>query len=388
MEVLRTNYSTYSTLLNITGLWPYDKSLSAVILRTVYTVLSVSLIGIQIYSVTKVDNSPVKVITSLSLVAPILVSLLRYLGFIAKFGVLRSVYGNYENDFNTFKDPVEQDMLRRHMEKGRRLVLAYIGISCGLVVFSLVTLLVPTILHSKYQLHYLRMYGFYFNEQGRKTDLVSMQLLLVSTMGYLSIAGTESTLAVYTAYFCGLFEVASYRIQNEVNNVINSVISKSLDIRSTVEVHRRAMEMVKNLTQELAVSYLLAVITVVASFAINLYRQNNLLRQLLLASNNSRDVENLIFTVGLNLLHFIILFLNNYIGQGVKDSSIQVYYDTCNSLWYCIPPKSQKLLLFLLLRSKNEIQYDLAGLFTPCYEGFSMMMSSSFSYFTFLYSTQ
>ncbi|XP_076378713.1 uncharacterized protein LOC117218887 isoform X3 [Megalopta genalis] len=386
MEVLRTNYSTYSTLLNITGLWPYDKSLSAVILRTVYTVLSVSLIGIQIYSVTKVDNSPVKVITSLSLVAPILVSLLRYLGFIAKFGVLRSVYGNYENDFNTFKDPVEQDMLRRHMEKGRRLVLAYIGISCGLVVFSLVTLLVPTILHSKYQLHYLRMYGFYFNEQGRKTDLVSMQLLLVSTMGYLSIAAMLiyskfSQIIPQLVHKNRQFKKNSYRIQNEVNNVINSVISKSLDIRSTVEVHRRAMEMVKNLTQELAVSYLLAVITVVASFAINLYR-------LLLASNNSRDVENLIFTVGLNLLHFIILFLNNYIGQGVKDSSIQVYYDTCNSLWYCIPPKSQKLLLFLLLRSKNEIQYDLAGLFTPCYEGFSMMMSSSFSYFTFLYSTQ
>nr|XP_033323499.1 uncharacterized protein LOC117218886 [Megalopta genalis] len=139
--------------------------------------------------------------------------------------------------------------------------------------------------------------------------------------------------------------------------------------------------LVKNLTQELAVSYLLAIIIVVASFAINLYR-------LLLASNNLRDVENLIFTVGLTLLQFIILFLNNYIGQGLKDSSIQVYYDTCNSLWYCIPPKSQKLLLFLLLRSKDETQYDLAGLFTPCYEGFSMMMSSSFSYFTFLYSTQ
>ncbi|XP_076378725.1 uncharacterized protein LOC117218886 isoform X2 [Megalopta genalis] len=381
MEVLRTNYSTYSTLLNITGLWPYDKSLSAVILRTVYSVLSASLIGIQIYSVTTVEYSPVNVITSLSYGAPLLLFLLRYLGFIANFEVLRSVYGNYENDFNTFKDPVEQDMLRRHMVKGRRLVLVYIGISCGLAVFALTTILVPTILHSKYQLHYLRMYGFYFNEQGRKTDLVSIHLLLVSTMGYLLIAGTESTLAVYTAYFCGLFEVASYRIENEVNNVINSVISKSLDIRSTVEVHRRAMELVKNLTQELAVSYLLAIIIVVASFAINLYR-------LLLASNNLRDVENLIFTVGLTLLQFIILFLNNYIGQGLKDSSIQVYYDTCNSLWYCIPPKSQKLLLFLLLRSKDETQYDLAGLFTPCYEGFSMMMSSSFSYFTFLYSTQ
>ncbi|XP_076378724.1 uncharacterized protein LOC117218886 isoform X1 [Megalopta genalis] len=386
MEVLRTNYSTYSTLLNITGLWPYDKSLSAVILRTVYSVLSASLIGIQIYSVTTVEYSPVNVITSLSYGAPLLLFLLRYLGFIANFEVLRSVYGNYENDFNTFKDPVEQDMLRRHMVKGRRLVLVYIGISCGLAVFALTTILVPTILHSKYQLHYLRMYGFYFNEQGRKTDLVSIHLLLVSTMGYLLIAAMLiyskfSQIIPQLVHKNRQFKKNSYRIENEVNNVINSVISKSLDIRSTVEVHRRAMELVKNLTQELAVSYLLAIIIVVASFAINLYR-------LLLASNNLRDVENLIFTVGLTLLQFIILFLNNYIGQGLKDSSIQVYYDTCNSLWYCIPPKSQKLLLFLLLRSKDETQYDLAGLFTPCYEGFSMMMSSSFSYFTFLYSTQ
>ncbi|XP_078052004.1 uncharacterized protein LOC144478145 isoform X2 [Augochlora pura] len=333
------------------------------------------------YLVTVIEYSPVNLITSLSYSTPLILFLIRYLGFIANFEVLRSVYGNYEKDFNALKDPIEHDMLRRHMERGRRLVLIYLVISCGLLVFALVTILVPTILRSKYQLHYLRMYGFFLSEQGGKTDLVSIHLLLVSTMGYLMIAGTESTLAVYTAYFCGLFEVASYRIENAINNVISSVISKPVELRSAVDVHRRASELVSSLTQELAYSYLVAIIIGVASFAINLYR-------LLLATNNLKDIENIIFAVGLTTLHFIILFLNNYIGQGLKDGSIQVYYDICNSLWYCLPPTSQMLLLFLLMRTKDEIQYDLAGLFTPCYEGFSMMMSSAFSYFTFLYSTQ
>ncbi|XP_076379028.1 uncharacterized protein LOC143259658 [Megalopta genalis] len=381
MDMIRKNFSSYSVLLSCTGLWPYDKSVIATIGRITYTLLNLSVIGIQLSMIRSVELTSYNITTALSYSVLIFLCLLRYLSFVINFPTIKTVYRNYEENLSILKNPVELDMFRRHMVKGRRLIFMYIVISCGSAVFSITPLMVSTLLHSKYQVGYLRMYGFFVSEQGQKTDLISFHVVIVTVMSFLSVAGTESSLAVFTAYFCGLFEIASYRIENAVNKVLNPVISKSIELEPFLEVHRRAIEMVQYLSKEFTISYLLAVILSIASFAVALNR-------LLLATNNMRDMENLIFSISLVLLYLIIMSLNNYVGQGVKDSSIQVYYDTYNSLWYCIPPKSQKLLLFLLMRTKDELQYDLAGLFTPCYEGFSMMMSSSFSYFTFLYSTQ
>ncbi|XP_076285171.1 uncharacterized protein LOC143211400 isoform X2 [Lasioglossum baleicum] len=79
---------------------------------------------------------------------------------------------------------------------------------------------------------------------------------------------------------------------------------------------------------------------------------------------------------------------NNYSGQMMLDSSLNFYQEICNTLWYRIPPKMQKMVLLALVRTQVAVELNLAGLFVPCYEGLTMMMSSSFSYFTLLCSVQ
>ncbi|XP_078051469.1 uncharacterized protein LOC144477615 isoform X2 [Augochlora pura] len=122
-------------------------------------------------------------------------------------------------------------------------------------------------------------------------------------------------------------------------------------------------------------SYLVSITTAVVSFAINLYR-------LYLAVDDLSDVENIAVSLQVILVHLLVIFLNNHNGQKVITSSTALFREIYDSLWYRIPPKSQKLLLFMLMRSNIEIQFNLAGLFVPCYQGFTMMVSSSFSYFT------
>ncbi|XP_076378919.1 uncharacterized protein LOC143259629 [Megalopta genalis] len=84
--------------------------------------------------------------------------------------------------------------------------------------------------------------------------------------------------------------------------------------------------------------------------------------------------------------HVLIMFIDNYTGQTLTDNSAVVFNETYNLLWYRVPLESQKLVLLILLRSSIEVQFNLGGLFVPCYEGFARMMNSSFSYFTVLYS--
>ncbi|XP_078051405.1 uncharacterized protein LOC144477551, partial [Augochlora pura] len=272
MDMLRKNYSSYSALLSCTGLWPYDHSVMGVIGRVTYTLLNLSIIGIQLSTIKSVEATSYNITTALSYSTPIFLCLLRYLSFVINFPSLRSVYGSYENDLKTFKNPIEQDMLRRHMRKGRRITIIYIVIGCGLAAVSISTIVVSTVLHSKYQLYYLRMYGFFVTEQGQKTDLISLHFVLVTVISFLSVVGTESSIAVVTAYFSGLFEIASYRIEKSVNNVLSSVISKSINVQPFLEVHRRALQLIQNLSKEFSLSYLLAVTVSIVSFAVALNR--------------------------------------------------------------------------------------------------------------------
>ncbi|XP_076656435.1 uncharacterized protein LOC143361060 [Halictus rubicundus] len=97
-------------------------------------------------------------------------------------------------------------------------------------------------------------------------------------------------------------------------------------------------------------------------------------------------LDNVVLSIEIIALHILIMFLNNYSGQKLMSTSIELFDRTYNSLWYRIPPQSQRMLLFTMMRSIQILKFNLAGLFVPGYEGFNMMMSSSFSYFTMILS--
>ncbi|XP_078039496.1 uncharacterized protein LOC144471383 [Augochlora pura] len=381
MDALRKNFSAYYSVLCLTGLWPYSDSLFEKIRRIAFCLLVLWCIVIQISSLKSVELSLYNILQLLSYTCPMILYFLRYVGFLTIFPAMRATFLVMDEDWSTSKNPVETNLISKHIVEARRVTLAFTVLSSILAVFISVIILVPTLLHSKYQLHYLRMFGFYYNEGGRETDLVSILVVVVSSMGLLSIAATESTLAVLISYACGLFEICSHRMENAIQSVVDSNSRIPLDVKPALDLHKQVLHMASKLTADMMVSYLVAIVAVIVSFAVNLYR-------LLLATNTMDDVENLFFSVNMVLLHFVIMFLNNYSGQKLMNTSMKVYNIICNSLWYCIPIQSQKILLFILMRSASEVRCDLAGLYTPSYEGFSMMMSSSFSYFTVIYSTR
>ncbi|XP_043580626.1 uncharacterized protein LOC122566848 isoform X2 [Bombus pyrosoma] len=70
------------------------------------------------------------------------------------------------------------------------------------------------------------------------------------------------------------------------------------------------------------------------------------------------------------------------------DRSQDVFKESYNSTWYCMPIKAQKLLLFMMLRSSTESVINLFGFFVASHVGFSKLLSTSFSYFTVIYSSQ
>ncbi|XP_076227919.1 uncharacterized protein LOC143175041 isoform X2 [Nomia melanderi] len=375
MDVFRKNYRSYCSVMYITGLWPYDNSIVTKIRRAVFCILTLTCMVIQAWTIRMVETTVENVLVLLSFLLPTLLFFLRYVGYITNFPVLKVGFEKIQNDCMRLKDPIEAHLLMKEIEQSRRVLLILIALSSMVIIFAFVVLVVPTLLQSKLQIRYLRLFGFFFNQRGTNVDFVCCILVLVTSVGMLSISCTEAIPAVFGCYMSALFQIASYRMENAINRSAKSETPIEIDVQSAVEIHERALEMNRQIETDMMVQYLVAILAVVVSFAVNLYR-------VYLVLQNKHEIENVVISVLLLLQHFMIMLLNNYSGQRLINYSVDFFHNIYDTFWYCIPLRSQKLLLFIMMRSINEVKCNLAGLFAPCYEGFTAMMSSSFSYFT------
>nr|XP_033332400.1 uncharacterized protein LOC117223911 isoform X1 [Megalopta genalis]XP_033332401.1 uncharacterized protein LOC117223911 isoform X1 [Megalopta genalis] len=379
MDVFRKNYTTYYCILRFTGLWPFDESVLSKLHRICFSLIPVSCIVIQANRLQYVEITVQNLITFLSFSCPMLLFFLRYLGFIINFPLVKSFIENIENDCATIQNPIEVKMLTKYIERTKLVIQLFIGLAILTICALSLKLVTPTIFHLKCQLHFLQFLGFFYFEHSKQADWASIHITTTAVFGLFIIACTEGSLAVFALYLCGLFKIVSYRIEGAVDNATKFITAKPIAIGPAMDMHQRAYKLAKSVGNSVLLSYLLAIIVVVLSFAMNLYRASVMLSDI-------KSIDDFIMCVVIVVTHLIIIFLNNYSGQQLANSSVDVFYHTYNSSWYSMPPKSQKMLLLVLMRSAPEVHFNLAGLFNPCYEGFTTMMSSSFSYFTVLYS--
>ncbi|XP_076300164.1 odorant receptor 10-like isoform X2 [Lasioglossum baleicum] len=232
-------------------------------------------------------------------------------------------------------------------------------------------------MQSDAQLRYLRLIGYFYNERSMHTNLTCLHMTMATLYGLLTFVCTEGTLTIVSTYVSGLLHIASNRIKNAVADAVTSDRMKPLDIRSAVDMHRQAIKQIKNYQDGVMMASLALVLVAVVSFGVNIYR-------LFVSITVVKETDNTMFNIQVVLAHLAIIFGSNYSGQIAMDTSVEILHATYDSLWYRLPPKMQKLILFMMIKAQAKLEISFAGLFTPCFEGFSTMMSTSFSYFTLL----
>ncbi|XP_053987804.1 uncharacterized protein LOC128881100 [Hylaeus volcanicus] len=407
MEEFRRQYSTFYILLCITGLSPFNKSILAKIQRTIIAIFLFCCIIMQFSLLIMTELTLTNILMTLSTGCPMLLFFFRYVGFIYSFAVMGFVYENISIDCSTLKNPSELDILMSHIHASRRAILIYlrktinnhinlgasrsIVVVCCFAIFLIaVVLFCPSMLNflipkNETQPHYLKAVGFLIDD-GYITP-ISVYVIITFTIGLLTVTVTEATLSIFAYYVCGLFKIASYRIQKVIDNAAREMsatkcnVSYHSGIREAVAIHRRTINIIDVGVNGTTLAYLIAIILVVISFGLNMYRS-------FLAIVDVKDPLEIAVAIMIVSVHLVIMFLNNHSGQKIMNDSVSVFNDTYNTLWYRTPVGMQKMLLMIMVRSSIVCECNLSGLFVPCYEGFSMMMSTSFSYFTLLYSVQ
>ncbi|XP_031773489.1 uncharacterized protein LOC100866549 [Apis florea] len=201
-------------------------------------------------------------------------------------------------------------------------------------------------------------------------DILCFNITFLIILGVLSIACTETLIGVCSYYICILLKIISYRIQKIVTYLAmfklssKQIDSKLVELYRVVDIHNQAIEFTNVAINASAIHYIIASLLAVISLAINLHR-------LVSVSIIKKDQLEMSFCFMLVTIHLMVMFLNNYNGQILIDNSQQLFDELYVSLWYSIPLKAQKILLLIMLRSSTVCAFNLFGLFTPCYTGFS-----------------
>ncbi|XP_024872069.1 uncharacterized protein LOC112454746 [Temnothorax curvispinosus] len=193
-----------------------------------------------------------------------------------------------------------------------------------------------------------------------------------------------STTSIYVAFIqhaCGMFEIASYRIEHVLddhkrgNSVSERRCVACARIISAVDIHRRAIEFFEFMKNTFVTMYFFLLLLGIASLTVSLCR----------AVTAKGIIENIIPITNV-FIHLFYFFFVNYSGQKVLNHSNDFLSRIYNSKWYMMPLHSQKLILFVMQRSSKNCMLLVGGIYVASLEGFATTMSSSVSYFMVLYS--
>ncbi|KAL6445408.1 hypothetical protein ACFW04_002295 [Cataglyphis niger] len=189
-------------------------------------------------------------------------------------------------------------------------------------------------------------------------------------------------LIAYIQYICGMFRIASYRIENIMQIHISqkkNLVYKS--IVSAVDMHRKAMKFSDYFISRFEISFMLLIIFGVLTLSLNIFQ----MFQVATSGYNTKEFLLQVIIVSVCILY---MFLSNFIGQEIINHNNKVYSTAYNICWYAAPLHIQKLILFLLQRGSKSFGLNVGGLFVASLECFATLVKTSVSYFTVMYSVQ
>ncbi|KAH0945586.1 hypothetical protein HN011_005069 [Eciton burchellii] len=226
---------------------------------------------------------------------------------------------------------------------------------CNLFIFLLLPIFPRVIdivlfINKSQSRHMIYFTTEYFIDQEKYFYPILLYMDAACSIGGIALIAIESLLIGYFKHACAIFKIASYHIRQAIlisieRNKIRGFnkIKHAMDIHCEAIIFQVAGEIKKNF------SYMLVV-------------------QLL------------------SLHIYSYIFLSDYIGQEIMDHSKEIFITTYDVPWYISPLRLQKIVLFLLLRSKKNFNLILGRIFVTSFESAATMMNTAVSYFTVLYS--
>ncbi|KAG9429167.1 hypothetical protein HZU67_09542 [Apis mellifera carnica] len=361
MDIFDKQYHSYRTVMKIVGLWPYNNSIYIWIQRLLLLTFFLGNVIFQIVSLLKSEITLRNCILILSITCPFIIVSLRYVCFIVFFPTIKLLFHHMRVEENIVQDLIEIQIRTKYINDSCHIIDIFFWVACTNITLSSISLLYFITLNfimplNEFRIiHYITLFSvdrtMYFN-------ILCLDFIFVVIFALLSVICTESIIGLYSYHTSVLFKIINHRIQKIITylTIVNlsskQIETKLAELYRVVDMHNQAIELLVN--------------------------------AIIIKKDQLEISISFIFFVN----QLIIMFLCNHSGQILIDNSQKLFNELYISIWYFVPLKVQKILLLIMIRSSTRCMFHILDIFTPCYAGFSKMLSTSFSYFTLIYSMQ
>ncbi|XP_039311464.1 uncharacterized protein LOC105198330 isoform X2 [Solenopsis invicta] len=384
------HFSLNRILLLSIGLWPYKQSKLVLFQQILFFGLLTSFTVYQIilYFITEITDD---FIVILSFILVYIVFIIEYNSFLINDQVVKNLLEQFIHVYDELKDENEIDVMKKYISKAKRYID---GVTIVTVVALFTSMLITTwtsILdivkpnnESRSDL-FITYLTAHFANPDKYRYLMLLYLNTTIYIGGIAISGTASMLMGYLVYACGMFRIASYRIERAmtINNLYKNFEHETeiyKGIINAVNIHRKTMKICNYFMSSFNGTWSVLIVVGVLSLSLNIYQVFHCV-----AFGSSKQEFIIHFVLVAETL--LYMFLTNYFGQEIINHNNHIFITVYNGDWYIAPLHVQKLILFLLQVGNKTFGLRVNGLFTASLHAFASLINASISYFTFMCST-
>ncbi|XP_067209651.1 odorant receptor 49b-like isoform X2 [Linepithema humile] len=375
-------FSLNRILLLAIGLWPYQKSKFA----QFYSICCFSiLITCIIFQFSTFVTSKCTVDLVLKILSPTSVftgAAIMYNSFYINNETVKSLMEQLHHVYGNLRNNNEIAIVERYGNYAKR----YTAVLTSVQLYNRFNFRNVILSTKEPQPRHLILRIEYFVNEEKYFYLLQLHINAAICIITITLVSTGAMFIAYCQLVCGLFQIASYRIEQAIQiYTVRGIILLNENmiykrIVCAVDIHRKAIMFSEHLLSRFEKTFLLLIICGVVSLSLNIY--------CIFQSMSWKYAKDLVFSLILACSTILYMFLANLIGQQIIDHNNHVFMTAYKIQWYLTPIRIQKMILFLLQRGNKVYGLNLGGLFMASMECFATLVNASISYFTVIYSVE
>ncbi|XP_070152574.1 uncharacterized protein [Polyergus mexicanus] len=371
------HFNLNRTLLLAIGLWPYQKSKLVRLQIILFFGILISFVIVQFTAlITKrcTVNFIIKVFCTMIFSS---LYVIMYNMFWINSHRVRNLLEQLQYICNELKDENEFNIIKKC---GNNTKFCTLTCTVFAICSTILVILIPIwpeilgiVLHinkSRIQSQAIHITTEYFVDQKKYFYLILLHINTVICIGATTLTATGTMLIGCAIHACGLFKIASYRMEQIMNikmlknvNLKERTMIYNKKIFYAVQIHRKTIKFCEFLSSTFKGSFFLLIIIIVISLSLNIYG--------IFQSISLGDKEAFLLHLLLASIILLYMFVVNYVGQEITNHNNYVYFIAYNSRWYNAPLQAQKLILFVLLKGSRTYYLNISGMIVASLECFA-----------------
>ncbi|THK33089.1 odorant receptor 13a [Diachasma alloeum] len=295
---------------------------------------------------------------------------------------MRELLLSIERDWKNLKVEEDIQLLAEFSERGRKISNLYTMSIFGFLALFLTIPAIPMLMDIWIPLNESRSRIFlyqteYFVDQNEYYFLILIHAYLTIPVVFTVVLFFDNLFSIFVNHTCGMCNILKLHLECvHIDDPLDKETTSEKRIQICADMQTNILEFVQRLESICTIPFLLLVgmnMLVITSTGMMIVIKGN-------------EVSEIIRFASFNIGTIFHLFWSSWQGHALIVESETIYSSVYQSEWYTFPPKLQRMLLPLMMRSANPCQITAGKFYVMSMESFGAAMRMTMSFFTLLLS--